>query len=83
VIVIVAVGAAITVTVTAELVAVQPLLFVTVTLYEPAADTTIDCVVAPVLHSHETPALAVSVTLLLEQIVVDPLGVIVAVNTGC
>ena len=40
-------GAALTVTFVAALVALQPAVFVTVTLYEPDAVTSIDCVVAP------------------------------------
>ena len=39
-----------TVTVVAEEVALQPLAFVTVTLYEPVLVTLIDCVVAPFDH---------------------------------
>ena len=41
-------GGAFAVTAKAADVAEQPLTLVTVTLYEPAADTVIDCVVAPV-----------------------------------
>ena len=41
-------GRALTVTAAAAEVAWQPLAFVTVTLKEPAAETVIDCVVAPV-----------------------------------
>jgi len=40
-------GLALTVTVVAADVALQPLAFVTVTLYEPDVVTLIDCVVAP------------------------------------
>ena len=40
-------GLALTVTVVAADVALQPLAFVTVTLYEPEVVTLIDCVVAP------------------------------------
>ena len=40
-------GFALTVTVVAAEVALQPLAFVTVTLYEPEVVTLIDCVVAP------------------------------------
>jgi hypothetical protein len=41
-------GRGLTVTAKAAEVAEQPLTLVTVTLYEPAAETVIDCVVAPV-----------------------------------
>ena len=40
-------GSGLTVTVVAADVALQPLAFVTVTLYEPEVVTLIDCVVAP------------------------------------
>ena len=40
-------GLALTVTLVAALVAVQPLALVTVTLYDPDVLTAIDCVVAP------------------------------------
>jgi hypothetical protein len=43
-------GAAFTVTLKVLLVAEHPLALVTVTLYEPAAETLMDCVVAPVDH---------------------------------
>ena len=72
-------GFASTVTVVAALVALQPLAFVTVTLYEPEAFTTIDCVVAPVDQRYEVLAGAVRVTEPPSQNVVAPLGVI----TGC
>jgi hypothetical protein len=47
-------GAAFAVTTNAADVAEQPLAFVTVTVYEPAVETTIDCVVSP--FDHRLPA---------------------------
>jgi hypothetical protein len=69
-----------TVTVTAALVAVQPVAFVTVTVYVPAALTLMDCVVAPLDQRYEEPALALSVTLPPGQNVVGPEAVIVGVG---
>jgi len=80
--VIVAVGNAFTVTEVAALVALQPLAFVIVTLYEPLAVTLMDCVVAPVDHEYDAAAGAVSVTEPPAQNVVGPLGAIVAVGNG-
>ena len=47
------VGLALTVTVVAAETALQPLAFVTVTLYWPAVPTVIDCPVAPFDHRYE------------------------------
>ena len=58
----------------------QPPLCVTVTVYVPAVLTLIDCVVEPFDHRKLVPAFAESITDELEQIFVDPLGVIVAVG---
>jgi hypothetical protein len=63
------------VTLTAALVREQPFALVTVTLYDPAALTTMDCVVAPVDQRYEALAGAVSVTLAPGQRAVEPLGV--------
>jgi hypothetical protein len=71
-------GSALTVTAVAALVALQPFAFVTVTLYEPDAFTTIDCVVAPVDQRCEALAGAVSVTEPPSQNDVGPL----ALTTG-
>jgi hypothetical protein len=73
-------GFAFTVTAVAADVAEQPLPFVTVTLYEPDAETTIDCVVASVLQRYVKPSGAVSVTDPPSQNVVGPLGVIAGVE---
>ena len=70
-------GAALTTTFVAVLVAEQPFV-VTVTLYEPAVVTLIDCVVAPFDQSHESPLDAVSVTDPPSQKVVGPPAEIVA-----
>ena len=72
-------GAAFTVTVVDALVALQPLAFVTVTLYEPDALALIDCDVAPLDHRYVKPAGAVSVTEPPSQNDVGPLGVIAGV----
>lgn len=56
------VGPSFTVTVTGEEVAWQPLASVTVTLKIPGAVTTIDDVVAPLLHSQAVPPAADKVT---------------------
>jgi len=86
--VIAGVGKALTVTAIAELVAKQPIEFVTVTVYEPEvvavyveAVPTID---DPLLQENNEPALAVKTTLPPEQKVVAPPAVIVAVvAAGC
>ena len=80
--VIVAVGNAFTVTTVAADVAEQLAALVTVTVYEPAVLTVIDCVVAPVLHNQDAPADAVSVTEPPLQNVTGPPAVIVAVGNG-
>ena len=79
--VMVAVAAALTVTVCEE-VAEQPLASVTVTEYEvvAAGETVIDCVVAPVDQLNDTPPLAVSVALPPAQMEDGPL--IAAVGGG-
>jgi len=69
-----------TVTVVAAEVALQPLAFVIVTLYQPDAVTLIDCVVAPFDHSQEADAGAVSVTEPPSQNVVAPPAVITGVD---
>ena len=71
-----AVGSEFTVTLVADDVALQPFASVTVTLYEPAAETVIDRVVAPFDHAYEAPAEAVSVTEPPAQNVVGPDAVI-------
>ena len=58
----------------------HPPALVTVTSYDPAADTVIDCVVAPFDHKYEADAGAVSVTLPPEQNVVGPDGVMTGVG---
>src|ERR1043165_8246006 len=63
-------------------VALQPSAFVTVTEYEPALDTVIDCVVAPVDQAYELADEAVSVTEPPAQNVVAPFGEIVGVGSG-
>jgi hypothetical protein len=73
------VGLASTVTAVAAEAALQPLAFVTVTLYEPAAVALMAWVVAPVDQRYELPALAVSVTLSPAQKVVGPPAVIAGV----
>jgi hypothetical protein len=65
------------VTVTAVEVAAQPSELVVVTEYIPAVETVIDCVVWPDDHAYPDAALAVSMTVLPGQIVVDPLVVII------
>jgi len=57
------VGKALTVTAIAELVAKQPIEFVTVTEYEPEVVAAMACVVAPLLQRYDEPALAVKTTL--------------------
>ena len=59
---IVAVGNGFTVMLVAADVFLQPLASVTSTVLLPVVFTVIDCVVAPLLHNQELPALAVSVT---------------------
>lgn len=71
-----------TVTTVAADVAEHPLPSVTVTEYEPDELTVIDCVVAPLLHNHDVPADAVSITEPPAQNVVGPPAVIVAVGNG-
>ncbi len=60
--VIVGVGKGLTATVVADEVAEQPLPSVTVTVLFDDALTFIDCVVSPVFHNQEFPALAIKVT---------------------
>ena len=80
--VIVAEGIGLTVTLTGGALPVQPVLSVTVTLYEPVALTVIDCVVAPVDHAYDWPAVAVSNTLPPVQKLVGPLAVMVGANAA-
>lgn len=70
-------GMAFTVTTVAAEVAEQPLPFVYVTVYEPAADTLMDCVVAPVDQRLPVACEDVSVTEPPEQNEVGPLAEIV------
>src|ERR1051326_7343934 len=72
-------GFGLTVTSVAAEVALQPLPFVTVTVYEPDDVTIIDCVVAPVNQEEVKACGAPSVTEPPAQNVVEPLGVIVGV----
>lgn len=80
--VIVAVGNGFTVTLWPVDVFEQPFAFVTVTDRVDVLLTVMDCVVSPELHSHELPALAVSITDSSAQKVVAPEGVIVAAGRG-
>ena len=80
--VIVAAGNGFTVTAVAADVAEQPAALVTVTVYDPDALTVIDCVVAPLLHDHDAPADAVSVTEPPLQNVSGPPAVMVAAGNG-
>jgi hypothetical protein len=73
-------GGGLTVTTVPLDVAVQPAASVVCTVTAVLVLTTIDCVVAPVDHTHDAALLAVSVTLPPAQNVVGPLGVIVAVG---
>lgn len=57
----------------------QPPVWLTVTEYEPAAVTFIDCVVAPLFHKYDAPADAVSTTLPPVHNDVGPLADTVAV----
>src|SRR5450432_226061 len=66
-------GSGFTVTTVAAEVAWQPLASVTVTLYEPAAETVIDCVVAPVDQRFPVVEEEVSVVLPPAQKAVPPL----------
>jgi hypothetical protein len=77
--VIAGVGKALTVTAIAELVAKQPIEFVTVTVYDPAVVAVMAAVVAPLLQRYDVPVLAVKTTLPPEQKVVAPPAVIDAV----
>src|SRR5258706_8932167 len=72
------VGAGTEVIVTGADVALQPLAFVTVTLYAPPVETPIDCVVAPLDQRYDAPAEARSAVVAPGQIVVEPSGEIVA-----
>ena len=73
-------GKGLTVTTVAALAAdTQPLPSVTVTVYDPAVETVIEAVSAPVLQRYDEPELAVKTTLPPEQNVVDVAAVIVAV----
>ena len=63
-------------------VAEHPLELVTTTEKFPLVVTLIDWIVAPLLHNQDDPAEAVSVTEPLEQKLVGPLAVIVAVGLG-
>jgi hypothetical protein len=58
----------------------HPAAFVTVTVRAPAVVTTMDGVVAPVLHKYVDPALAVNVTFAPAHKLVFPPAVIVAVG---
>ena len=71
-------GAALTVTASGAEVAEQPLALVTVTVYEPAADTVIDCVVAPVDQTFPLAEDEVSVIVVPGQKEAGPLMVGVA-----
>lgn len=73
-------GGALTLTTSGAEVPVQPVVSVTVTLYEPLVFTVIDCVVAPVDHRYDWPALAISVTLLPLQKLTGPDVAIAGVN---
>ena len=81
--VIVGVGKALTVTAIAELVAKQPIEFVTVTVYDPAVvavyEEPVPTTDDPLLQEYNEPVLAVKTTLPPEQKVVAPPAVIVAV----
>jgi hypothetical protein len=73
----------VTVTAVAPLTAdTQPLPSVTVTVYDPAVETVIEAVSAPVLQRYDEPSLAVKTTLPPEQNVVDVAAVIVAVGNA-
>lgn len=74
----VATGGAITFTVTGDELETQPAAFVMATEYVPDVVTRIVCVVAPLLQRYEADIATESVTLLPEQNVVGPDGVIVA-----
>lgn len=78
--VIVVEGGAVTVTLTGDALPEQPFTSVTVTPYDPLVLATIDCVVAPVDHEYDCPAVAVSVTLPPVQKLVGPLVLIVGVK---
>jgi len=73
-------GFAFAVTTVGAEVELQPFPSMTVTVYEPELDTTIDCVVAVVDQRYVYPLGAVSVTLPPAHNVVGPLGVIVGVG---
>ena len=76
----VAVGFEFTVTAVTVEVAKHPAALVTVTVKFPVAVTLIDCVVAPVDHNQDAPALAVNVTFPPLQKVVGPPAEMVAVG---
>lgn len=78
--VIVAEGALLTVTAVDADVALQPLLPVTVTLYEPETVALMLCVVVPLLHKYAEPVEAVNATLPPWQKVVAPPAVMVEVG---
>lgn len=78
----VAAGFAFTVTAVEAESVLHPAALVTVTLYDPEAETSIDCDVAPVDQSHDVPALAVSVTEPPSQKVVGPEAEIVAAGSA-
>ena len=78
--VIVAVGDGLTVTLIAADVPEQPDASVTVTLYEPAVATVIDCDFAPLDQRYDAPDVAVSVTLPPVQKLVGPLAVMIGVK---
>ena len=73
-------GFALTVTVVAADIALQPLAFVTITPYEPELVTLIDCVVAPFDQRYPVDSGAVSVTEPPAQNVVGPPAVITGVD---
>jgi hypothetical protein len=75
-------GNGFTVTTAAVDVAEHPAALVTVTVYDPAVLTVIDCVVAPLLHNQDAPADAVSVTEPPVQNATGPPAVIVAVGNA-
>jgi len=61
-------------------VALQPPVFVAVTVYVPEVVTPIEEVIAPVLHRYDVPPLAVSVVVVPVQAVCVPAGEIVGIG---
>jgi hypothetical protein len=80
--VILGVGNAFTTIFVGDEVVEHPAAFVTVTVRAPAVVTTMDGVVAPVLHKYDEPALAVNVTLAPAHKLVFPLAVMLAVGNA-